>query len=106
MLALLASASGFVAAPARLAVRPARAPVVLRAEQDSAAAAVATLAAAVISFSAGVTEVSAAPAFDQTPATSTLLALQTTDWTAADFDWDSIGKPKPPPAPGHFSRTA
>ena len=63
MLALLASASGFVAqAPAaRLAVRPARANlVVLRAEQASATAA-ATLAAAVISFSAGVYEASAAP---------------------------------------------
>merc|ERR1719424_1423690 len=29
---------------------------------------------------------------EQRPLSSTLLAKQTSDWTAADFDWDSITK--------------
>merc|ERR1719424_490348 len=41
---------------------------------------------------------------EQRPLSSTLLAKQTSDWTAADFDWDSITKnigqpPAPPPPP-------
>jgi len=53
-------------------------------------------------FPASVCEASAAAApatFEAPPATSTLPAKQTTDWTRADFDWDSVGRPAPPPAP-------
>ena len=52
-------------------------------------------------FPASVCEASAALApatFEAPPAASTLPAKQTTDWTRADFDWDSVGRPAPPPA--------
>jgi len=52
-------------------------------------------------FPASVCEASAALApatYEAPPATSTLPAKQTTDWTRADFDWDSVGRPAPPPA--------
>ena len=97
-LAFVSSAFGFlVQPPASSAVRPTRTSPVLLAEAGSAkAVAAAALAAAVIS-SVGVYDVNAALApaatVEASPATIALLAKQTTDWTAADFDWDSIGNP-------------
>eukprot|EP00966_Prymnesium_polylepis_P119968 2772300-Prymnesium_polylepis.1 len=97
--ALLAPTSGFVLQTARstsLTRAVQRSTTLELRHGEGEAAAVAALAAAIIAGSAGQAN-AAPPAFREQ--TSALLALQTTDWTAAEYDWSQVGKPKPPPAP-------
>jgi hypothetical protein len=100
---LLAPTSALLMQPAaRSAVRPPMHTTMVLRHSELAEKAVASLAAAVIAGSSlGPIAAHAAISPAQEPATSVLLALQTTDWTAADYDWDAAlsGKPKPPPPP-------